>query len=134
MKAIKHWKVFLVLVLVFAAGGVTGVVGTSLHFKHAFEWCLKQENWTAEAMKHIQKELNLTPEQQPKIRAIVEDTGRQIKGKFGQAVKESGEVLVGAWRRINQELTPEQRVIHQRKCQEFREGLKKALDIELPAE
>jgi len=132
MKALKHWKAILVLVLVFAAGAVTGSVLTVVHFKHAFERGLNVENWTAEAMKFMQKELNLTPEQQPKIRAILEETGREFKGSFGQAIRESGTNMVASWHRIDQELTPEQRAIHQRKCQEFREGLKKALKIELP--
>jgi Spy/CpxP family protein refolding chaperone len=132
MKTLKHWKAILVLVLVFSAGAVTGSVLTVVHFKRAFERGLNVENWTAEAMKFMQKELNLTAEQQPKIRAILEDTGRQFKGSFGQAIRESGTNMVSSWHRIDQELTPEQRVIHQRKCQEFREGLKKALKIELP--
>ncbi len=134
MKALRHWKAILVLVLAFAAGAVTGSVWTVAHFKHAFERGLTVENWTAEAMKVIQKDLDLTPEQQPKIRAILEDTGRQFQGSFGQAIRESGTNLVASWHRIDQELTPEQRVIHQRKCLEFRQGLKKTLKINLPPE
>ena len=105
---------------------------TVVHFKHAFERGLTVENWTADAMKFMQKELNLTPEQQPKIRAILADTGRQFKGSFGRAISESGTNLVASWHLIDQELTPKQRVIHQRKCQEFRETLKKTFKIELP--
>jgi Spy/CpxP family protein refolding chaperone len=134
MKAFKHWKVILALVLVFAAGAVSGSVLTVMHFKHAFERSLKLESWTTDAMKYLQKELKLTPEQQPKIRTILEETGRQFKGSFGQAINESGSNLVHSWHQIDQELTPEQRVIHQRKCQEFREGVKKVLKVELPAE
>ncbi len=134
MNAIKHWKVLLALVLVFAAGGVTGAVWTTMRFKHAFERGLNLENWTSEAMKFMQRELKLTPEQQPKVRAILDDTGRHFKDSFGQAIKESGSVLVNSWRRIDQVLTPEQRAIHQRKCQEFRDRLKKVLKVDLPAE
>ena len=134
MKALRHWKVILALVLVFAAGGVTGSVGTRIHFKRAFERSLNVENWTAEAMKFLDKELRLTPEQRPKIRAILDETGRQFKGTFCLAIDESATNLVASWRRIDRELTPEQRAVHQRKCQEFREGLKKALKIDLPAE
>jgi Spy/CpxP family protein refolding chaperone len=133
MKAFKHWKVLLALVLVFAAGTVTGSVLTVVHFKRAFEKGLTVENWTNEGMKFMQKNLNLTPEQQPRIRAILEDTGHQFKGTFGQAIRESGTNLVTCWQRIDRELTPEQRVIHQRKCEEFRQGVKKALNVDLPA-
>jgi Spy/CpxP family protein refolding chaperone len=133
MNALKHWKVFLALILVFGAGTITGSVLTVVHFKHAFERGLTAENWTAQAMKFMQKELKLTPEQRPKIRAILEDTGREFKGTFGQAIRESGTNLVTCWQRIDRELTPEQRVIHQRKCQEFRQGVKKLLSVDLPA-
>jgi len=134
MKILKYWKVFLALVLVFAAGAVTGAVWTTLSVRHAFERGLKLENWTADAMKFMQRELRLTPEQQPKIRAILEDAGRQFGGAFGQAFKESGRILVDSWRRIDHELTPAQRVIEQKNRQKFREGVKKVLNIDLPAE
>jgi len=132
MNALKHWKMILVVLLVFAAGAVTGSVGTTIHFKHAFERGLKVENWIAHAMNVLQTELKLTPEQQPRIRAIVEDTGRQFQRSFGQATRESGTNLVASWRRIDQELTPEQKVIHHQMCQKFRDGVNKTLKIDLP--
>jgi len=134
MKALKHWKVILALVLVFAAGTVTGSVLTIRHFKRAFEQGLTVEGWTEGAMKAMQKDLALTPEQQPKIRAILDDLGSQFKGTFGNAIGVSGTNLVSAWHRIEQELTPEQRTVHRQKCQEFRAGVKKMLKIELPPE
>jgi hypothetical protein len=134
MKILKHWKVFLALALVFAAGAVTGVVWTNMCFKRAFERSLQLETWTADVMNYMQKELKLTPEQRPKVRAIIEDTGRQFGGTFGQAIRESRGILVDSWRRIDKELTPEQRVIEQRSRQKFREGVKKVLKIDLPAE
>lgn len=134
MKAFKQWKVWVALVLVFAAGAVTGGVGTMMHFKHAFVHAFTVENWTAQAMKFLQKEVHLTPEQQPGIRAILQDTGLQFKGTFGLALQESGTNLVSAWRKIDQELTPEQRAIHQRKCQEFRQHVKEFLNVDLPPE
>lgn len=132
MRILKHWKVFLVLLLVFAAGTVTGSVLTVVHFKRAFERGLSVEHWTTEAMRTMQRDLSLTPEQQPKVRAILQHTGRQFKGTFGQAVRESGTNLVNCWEQIDRELTPEQRVLHQRKCQEFRVAVKKALKLDLP--
>ncbi len=132
MKILKHWKVILAIILVFGAGGVLGSALTVVHFKRAFERGFTVANWTAEGMKFMQKELKLSPEQQPKIRAILADTGGQFKESFGRAIRESGTNLVASWHRADQELTPEQRVIYQRKCQEFRETLQKKLKIELP--
>lgn len=132
MNPLRHWKVILTVVLVFGAGAVTGSVATMLHFKHAFEQGLNWDHMTAKAMQDLQRDLRLTPAQQPKIRAILEATTHQIKRSFEQAAKVSGTNLVASWNQIDQELTPQQRVIFQRKCQKFREGLKKNLKMDLP--
>ncbi len=132
MKILKDWKVILAVVLVFGAGVVTGSVLSFVHFKHAFERGFTVENWTSKTMGFLQKELKLTPEQEPKVRAIVKETGEQFGQAFGQAIRVSGTNLVVSWHRIDEVLTPEQRVIYQRKCEEFREKLKKGLEIDLP--
>jgi hypothetical protein len=134
MKILIHWKVILALVLVFGAGVVTGSVLSFVHFKHAFERGFTVEKWNTMTMKFLQKELKLTSEQEPKVRTIVEETGQQFGQSFGQAIRVSGTNLVVSWRRIDQVLTPDQRVIYKRKCEEFRAGLKKGLKIELPPE
>jgi Spy/CpxP family protein refolding chaperone len=132
MKIFKYWKLILALVLVFAAGATSGVVCTHVKFKRAFEGCLKREAWNAHVMKHLQTKLNLTPEQVPKVRAIVEDSSLKFKATFGKTMHEAGDVLVDSWRQMDAVLTPEQRAIHDRLSDDFRRELKKALDFELP--
>ncbi len=132
MKILHHWKAILAVVLVFIAGGITGSIATGIHLKRAFERGFKVENWTADAMKDLQKDLNLSPGQQPKIRLILNTAGLQLSGNFGRAINESGTNLVASWKEIAKELTPEQQIAFQRKCLKFREGVKHALKIELP--
>jgi len=132
MKILRDWKVILAAILLFGAGAVTGSVLSFVHFKHAFERGFTVENWTSKTMGFLQKELKLTPEQEPKVRAIVQETGEQFGQTFGQAIRISGTNLVVSWHRVDELLTPEQRVVHQRKCEEFREKLKKGLKIDLP--
>ena len=132
MSMLKHWKVILVLVLVFAAGGVTGSIATVHHFKRGFERGFSVESKTAREMQELQKELHLTTEQQPKIKAILLKNGHKFEACFGNAMRESGTNIVESWKQIEQELTPEQRVIFQRRCQKFREGLKTNLKVDLP--
>ena len=132
MKILKDWKVILAVVLVFVAGLVTGSALSVVHFKHAFERGFTVEHWTSTAMKTLQNDLKLTPAQEPKVRAIVKETGEQFKQAFGKAVCVSGTNLVVCWNRINQVLTPDQHLIHLRKCEEFREKIKKALKLDLP--
>ena len=75
MKILRDWKVILAAILLFGAGAVTGSVLSFVHFKHAFERGFTVENWTSKTMGFLQKELKLTPEQEPKVRAIVKETG-----------------------------------------------------------
>jgi len=132
MRILRHWKTILALVLVFIAGGVMGSVLTTFHFKRAFEQGFRVERWTAMTMDFLQKKLKLTPEQQPRVRAIVEDTMQQFRSSFGQAIAESGTNVVASWRRTEQVLTPEQRTIYRRENEKFREGLKAKFNIDLP--
>lgn len=132
MKMLKHWRVMVVVILVFAAGAVTGAAGTMLHFKRAFARGFSVENKTAREMQELQKELNLTAEQQPKIRAILLHTGHEFETSFGHAMRESATNTVESWKLIEKELTPEQRVLFQRRCQKYREGMKNTLKIDLP--
>ena len=120
------------VVLVFVAGILTGWALSVIHFKHAFERGFSIENWTSTTMGILQKELKLTPEQEPKVKAIVQETGEDFRQSFGEAIRVSGTNLVDSWRRIDRVLTPDQHAIHERKCEEFREKLKKGLKIDLP--
>ena len=132
MSIFKQWKVILVLILVFAAGGVVGSVATVLHFKRNFARGFSVESKTAREIQELQKELNLTPEQQPKIRAILLATGHKFETSFGYAMRESATNTVESWKLIEKELTPEQVVLFQRRCQKYREGMKNTLKIDLP--
>jgi Spy/CpxP family protein refolding chaperone len=132
MNSLKHSKVILVVVLVFAAGGVTGSVGTIAYLKLKFARGFNVESKTAREMQELQKELNLTSAQQPKIKAILLDTGHKFENSFGQAIRESGTNTVESWKLIEKELTPEQRVIFQRRCQKYREEIKNTLKVDLP--
>jgi hypothetical protein len=134
MNILKHWKVILVIVLVFAAGGVTGSVATMLHFKRNFEQNFNVESKTAKEMQELQKELNLTPDQQFKIKPILLDTGHRFETSFGRAMRETGTNTVESWKLIEKELTSEQRINFQRRCQKFREEMKNKLKLDLPPE
>lgn len=134
MSLFKHWKVMLVVLLLFAAGAVTGSVATVLYFKRNFAHGFNVDSKTAREMEELQKELNLTSEQQPKIRAILLDNGHKFESCFGKAMRESGTNTVQSWKLIEKELTPEQRVIFQRRCEKSREWMKSNLKVDLPPE
>lgn len=131
----KFWKMLRVagvLSFVFAAGVATGVVGLHYQIARAIDRGLKLDTWTAGALDNLQSRLKLTPEQRPRVRAILEETGRQFRGPLSRAAQESGEILVKSWGRVDLELTPAQREAHHKMCQEFRDALKSKLDVDLP--
>jgi hypothetical protein len=47
-------------------------------------------------------------------------------------MRESGTNTVESWKLVEKELTPDQRVIFQRRCQKYREEIKNALKVDLP--
>ena len=105
-RALK-WKLIAGFVLVFLAGGATGVfvsATTAHHFlgehPHGF---------AARAMKNrLQWQLRLTEEQMTKISPIVEKAGaklEEIRGDTGRRVRET---IAEAHREITPFLTPEQ--------------------------
>jgi Spy/CpxP family protein refolding chaperone len=132
MNTLKHWKVIFVVILVFAAGGVTGSVGTIVYLKRHFARGFNVESKTTREMEELQKELNLTAAQQPKIKAILLENGHKFETSFGHAMRESATNTVESWKLIEKELTPEQRVIFQRRCQKYRDEIKNTLKVDLP--
>lgn len=134
MKVLAYWKIIAGLLVVFAAGAVTGSVGTHEFIKHGVKRALNFENWKAGVMHTLQDKLKLTPEQHQKISAIVDDNGHDIHQCFAHAFGDSGHIVVRLQKQIDQQLTPEQKLIHAQMKRDFRAELKKRFNFELPEE
>ena len=132
MRLFAYWKIVAGLVVVFAAGAVTGSVGTHEFIKHGVKRALNFEHWKGDVMHVLQTKLKLTPEQQQKIEPLVDARGREMRGSFAQAFDESGHILVRLQHQIDQELTAEQRLIHAQMKKDFRAELKKRFNFDLP--
>jgi gas vesicle protein len=107
MNSALKWKLIAGFVLVFLAGGATGVfvsAATAHHFIGAH-----RHGFAAQAMKNrLQWQLRLTEEQMAKISPIIEKTGtklEEIRGDTGRRVRET---IAEAHREIAPNLTPEQ--------------------------
>ena len=107
MNSALKWKLIAGFVLVFLAGGATGVF-VSAATAHRF-FGAHRHGFAAQAMKNrLQRQLRLTDEQLAKISPIVEKTGaqlEQIRGDTGRRVRET---IAEAHREIAPNLTPEQ--------------------------
>ncbi len=131
MKALKQWRLLLTLVLVFAAGVGSGLAWTHWQLKRGFAKALRYETWINGTMDTLQNKLHLTPEQLPKVRALVEEAGQEVKTSLSQAAGDIGSTLMRFGQRLDTELSPEQRRIHERMQQEFRINVSKTLNLDL---
>src|SRR5438045_4824475 len=108
MNSALKWKLIAGFVLVFLAGGATGVF-VSAATAHHFFFGPHRHGFAAQAMKNrLQRQLKLTDEQLAKISPIIEKTGaqlEQIRGDTGRRVRDT---IAEAHREIAPVLTPEQ--------------------------
>jgi hypothetical protein len=126
----QNWKIAVVLLLVFGAGATVGSVATLLHFKHGFAQALRYETWIEGSLKSLERKLELTPEQLPKVRSLVDQTGQEIR--FGLRTTATNTVvsLLRFGDRLDAELSPNQRAVHQGMRIEFREKVRSTLGMD----
>jgi gas vesicle protein len=107
MNSALKWKLIAGFVLVFLAGGATGVFVSATTAHHFF--AAHGQGFAARAMKNrLQWQLRLTDEQMVKISPIIEKTGaklEKIRGDTGRSVRDT---IAEAHREIAPLLTPEQ--------------------------
>jgi len=132
MKFLQYWKIIVGLTVVFAAGGVTGSVATHEVIKHGVKRALNFERWKAGVMEVLQAKLKLEPKQHQKIELLVDQRGQEIRASFSRAFEDSGHILVHLQNEIDQELAPDQRLIHAQMRRDFRAELKKRFNFDLP--
>jgi Spy/CpxP family protein refolding chaperone len=102
------WKLIAGFVLVFLAGGATGVF-VSAATAHRFFFGPHRHGYAAQAMRNrLQWQLRLTDEQMAKISPIIEKTGTQLEEIRGETGRRVRETIVEAHREIAPILTPEQ--------------------------
>ncbi len=134
MKNPKLWKNLVLLTLVFIAGGVAGGVATHFYIQRVLAEAFDFDRLPDHAMKVLTDRLSLQPEQEPKVRAHVTAMAAKLKVHFRTAVTAAGQLVVASGRLVDQELTPEQKVVHAEMKREFREGMQKGMNITLPEE
>jgi Spy/CpxP family protein refolding chaperone len=108
MNSALKWKLIAGFLLVFIAGGATGVFVT-MEIAHRFMFGPHPPGVAANAMKNRLKwQLRLTDEQMAKISPIIDKTGaklEEIRENTGRRVRD---VIAESHREIAQYLTPEQ--------------------------
>ena len=108
MNSALKWKLIAGFLVVFMAGGATGLfVATAIG--NRFMFAPHPHGFVARAMKdRLQWQLRLTDEQMTKISPIIEKTAAQLEDIRGDTSKRVRETIAEAHRQIAQYLTPEQ--------------------------
>ncbi|HME88180.1 MAG TPA: hypothetical protein VKE30_03100 [Chthoniobacterales bacterium] len=108
MNSALKWKLIAGFLLVFIAGGATGVFVT-MAIAHRFMFAPHPPGIVAQAMKNrLSWQLRLTDEQMAKISPIIDKTGAKLEEIRGDTGRRAHEAIAEAHREIAQYLTPEQ--------------------------
>ena len=108
MNSALKWKLIAGFLLVFIAGGATGVFMT-MAIGHHFMFVQHQGGYMAQAMKNrLRWQLRLTDEQMAKIGPIIDKAGTQLDQIRGDTGRHVRDVIADSHREIAQYLTPEQ--------------------------
>jgi len=108
MNSASKWKLIAGFVLVFIAGGATGVF-VSATTAHHFFFGPHPRGQVAQAMKkHLQWQLRLSEEQMTKISPIIDKTGAQLEAIRGETGRRVRDIIAESHREIAPILTPDQ--------------------------
>jgi uncharacterized membrane protein len=125
----KPWQVILVLIGIFAAGGVAGGFVTLRFCKDKIVNRPVPEEWAPKHLKRLNDRLALTPEQQEQVRPIVKRNMEHLNRIRNSSMEETKTVVEGMQREIAALLTSEQRTKFEqmnRELREMREAREKA--------
>src|SRR5579864_4076054 len=108
MNSALKWKLIAGFLLVFIAGGATGVFVT-MSIGHHFMFAQHPPGAAARAMKmRLQWQLRLTDEQMEKISPIIDKAGAQLEEIRGDTGRRVRDIIAEAHREIRPILTPQQ--------------------------
>lgn len=112
------WKLTICFALVFVIGALCGATIT-LTMGSLYQFNAKAPpavTWEQVAMKNLTRQLNLTPEQQEKVRGPIHDAIENIRSVRQKTLLETNESFDQALAGLKPLLTPDQ----QQKLEEFR--------------
>jgi uncharacterized membrane protein len=118
----KPWKVIVVLIGIFAAGGVTGGFVTLRACKNKVLSRPVPEEWAPKHLKRLVDRLELTPVQQEQISPIIKRNMEQLNRLRNHSMAETQTVVEGMQREITEQLTSEQRTKFDQMNRELREA------------
>lgn len=121
----KPWKVILVLIGIFVAGGVTGAFVMMRLGHRMVSHRPGPEQWAPSHLKRLMQRLELKPEQGEAIRPIVHRHMEDLTRLRTESMADIKRIIERMEREISAQLTPEQRTKFEQLNKEMRERAKK---------
>jgi Spy/CpxP family protein refolding chaperone len=117
MNSALKWKLAFAFLLVFIAGVTTGGLLSTHHIKRHFLGPPHSGDVSGRMREHLQRALDLTPEQAAKIAPIVDATSAKLEAIRVETAERVRQVMEESKNEIAPQLTPEQ----QKKLQELKQ-------------
>jgi Spy/CpxP family protein refolding chaperone len=122
MNQVLKWKLVAGFLLVFVAGGITGMALGGLYARHLF-FEFHRPGRVGDRMKErLRAELRLTPEQVAKVSPIVDKTAAQLREIRRETGRRVHQIMTEAHKEIAVNLTDEQRQKLQQIEERHRQG------------
>jgi len=111
MAAFKHWKIVFSLVSIFVAGAITGGVVTFQVVRGVIRARTNPDQWSGRVFRDYRHRLDLTDEQQARLRPMMMEAGREMKRTRAEFMQSHGQLMRNIHTSLMRELTPEQRAV-----------------------
>jgi Spy/CpxP family protein refolding chaperone len=120
----KPWKVILAFTGIFLAGILVGGLVTLRWGKNMAQRLPMSEQYGPQLMRRLVTQLDLTPEQQAKIKPIVDQAAQELRQLRRTTQRTSASVIERMQGEIAAQLTPEQKVKYDEQVSKQRERMR----------
>jgi Spy/CpxP family protein refolding chaperone len=109
MNGLSRWKVVFLVVATFVVGAVTGALFVMGSAKDALRRNRDPQRWFSNTPDRWVSEMKLTPDQEQKIRPILQRIDDELTNQRALDLRETEGILARGEDRISSVLTPDQR-------------------------
>jgi Spy/CpxP family protein refolding chaperone len=109
MNGLSRWKVVLLVLATFVVGAVTGAFFVMGSAKDEMRRTSDPRRWFSNTPDRWRSEMKLTPDQEQKIRPILQQIDDELANLRAMDLRETEGILARGEDRINAIVTPEQR-------------------------
>jgi len=132
MNATDRWKIVLTLIAIFVAGAVTGGFLTIRAMKYEMPRRIEVPPGTPFSVDRWLAHLHLTPDQDQKLRPIIEQVDNELRNLRALDLREIEGILDRAQDRMNAVLTPDQRERLRQMLEERKQRLEQWFNVPEP--